>query len=72
MASSSSNPRFADITSVEEFIERQENNNTEKKAEHNVALLRGPFTQAIFFSLRVRKTYSPPRVVSHKHGAHHL
>ena len=56
MASSSSNPRFADITSVEEFMERQENNNTEKKAEQNVALLKDPFTQAIFFSLRVRKT----------------
>ncbi|XP_073248879.1 uncharacterized protein KIAA1958-like [Porites lutea] len=40
MASSSSNSRFADITSVEEFIEGQENENTRKKTEQNVALLK--------------------------------
>ena len=40
MASSSSNSRFADITSVEEFIEGQENENTKKKTEQNVALLK--------------------------------
>ena len=40
MVSSSSNSRFADITSVEEFIEGQENNNTKKKTEQNVALLK--------------------------------
>ena len=31
--------RFADIVSVEQFIEDQENENTKKKTEHNVALL---------------------------------
>ena len=40
MASSSSNSRFADITSVEEFIEGQENENTRRKTEQNVALLK--------------------------------
>ena len=40
MASSSSNSRFADVTSVEEFIEGQENENTRKKTEQNVALLK--------------------------------
>ena len=40
MASSSSNSRFADVTSVEEFIEGQENNNTKKKTEQNVALFK--------------------------------
>ena len=40
MASSSSNSRFADITSVEECIEGQENENTRKKTEQNVALLK--------------------------------
>ena len=41
MASSLSNSRpFADITSIEEFIERQENKNTKKKTEQNVALLK--------------------------------
>ena len=40
MASSSSNSRFADITSVEEFIEGQDNENTRKKTEQNVALLK--------------------------------
>ena len=32
--------RFADIVSVEQFIEDQENENTKKKTEHNVALLK--------------------------------
>ena len=40
MATSRSYSRFADITSVEEFIEGQENKNTKKKAEHNVAFLK--------------------------------
>ena len=40
MASSSSNSRSADITSVEEFIEGQENENTKRKAEQNVAFLK--------------------------------
>ena len=40
MVSSSSNSRFADITSEEEFIEGQENENTRKKTEQNVALLK--------------------------------
>ena len=32
--------RFADIVSVEEFIEDQENENTKKKTQQNVALLK--------------------------------
>ena len=40
MASSSSYSRFADITSGEEFIEGQENENTRKKTEQNIALLK--------------------------------
>ena len=39
MASSSSNSRFADITSVDEFIDGQEKENNRKKTEQNVALL---------------------------------
>ena len=31
--------RFADINSVEQFIEDQENENTRKKTQQNVALL---------------------------------
>ena len=38
MASSSATSRFADIVSVEEFIEWQENENTREKAEQNIAL----------------------------------
>ena len=33
------NSRFADINSVEQFIENQENENTRKKTQQNVALL---------------------------------
>ena len=40
MGSSSRNSRFVDKTSVEEFIEGQENKNTKKKTEQNVALLK--------------------------------
>ena len=40
MGSSSRNSRFADITSVEEFIKGQENKNAKKKTEQNVALLK--------------------------------
>ena len=32
--------RFADIVSVEQFIEDQENKNTKKKTQQNVALLK--------------------------------
>ena len=32
--------RFADIVSVEQFIEDQENENTKKKTQQNVALLK--------------------------------
>ena len=32
--------RFADIVSVEKFIEGQENENTRKKTEQNIALLK--------------------------------
>ena len=39
MASSSATLRFADIVSVKEFIEGQENENTRKKTEQNIALL---------------------------------
>ena len=35
--------RFADIVSVEQFIEDQENENTKKKTERNVALLNKEF-----------------------------
>ena len=38
MASSSATSRFADIVSVEEFIEGQENENTREKTEQNIAL----------------------------------
>ena len=59
MASSSSNSRFADITSVEEFIEGQENENTRKKTEQNVALLKARdfafFTVFIFSSTLLKK-----------------
>ena len=37
---SSSNSRLADIATVDEFIEGQENKNTKKKTEQNVALLK--------------------------------
>ena len=40
MASSLATSRFADIVSVEEFIEEQENENTRKKTEQNIALLK--------------------------------
>ena len=40
MAPSWSYSRFADITLVEEFIEGQENENTRKKSEQNVTLLK--------------------------------
>ena len=40
MASSSSLSRFANVASVEEFIEEQENQNTKKKTEQNIALLK--------------------------------
>ena len=39
MASSSATSRLADIVSVEEFIEGQENENTRKKTEQNITLL---------------------------------
>jgi len=32
--------RFADVNSVEQFIEDQENENTRKKTQQNVALLK--------------------------------
>ena len=32
--------KFADIVSVEQFIEDQENENTKKKTQHNLALLK--------------------------------
>ena len=40
IASSSGTSRFADIVSVEEFIEGQENENTRKKTEQNIVLLK--------------------------------
>ena len=40
MASSSVTSRFADIVSLEEFIEGQQNENTRKKTEQNIALLK--------------------------------
>ena len=43
--------RFVDIFSVEQFIEDQENKNTKKKTEHNVALLKE------FLTLENESTY---------------
>ena len=40
IASSSATSRFADIVPVEEFIQGQENENTRKKTEQNIALLK--------------------------------
>ena len=40
MASSSATSSLADIVSVEEFIERQDNENTRKKTEQNITLLK--------------------------------
>ena len=44
MAPSSINARFVEIASVEDFIQEQENENTGKKTEQSVALLRGFLT----------------------------
>ena len=44
MASSSVTSRFADIVSLEEFIEGQQNENTRKKTEQYIPLLKGFLT----------------------------
>ena len=45
IASSSATSRFADIVLVEEFTEGQENENTRKKTEQNIALMKEFLTQ---------------------------
>ena len=47
--------RFADINSVEQFIEDQENENTRKKTQQNVALLEEFLTLRNEFIITARK-----------------